>query len=117
MEEVIIGTSALVDDETKCLLATMHTRFLETDTHKLGTLVITYDGMQTLDLAVVSALVLQERSEEGKWSVCPPVFSRLTEIVRIGQGAHQCGIDHVAVNARDSSIDRLLLRFIATKYF
>jgi len=66
------GQSALIDDETKCLLAVMHSRFLETESHKLGTLVITYDGKEILDLAVVSALVLQERSEEGMLAVRTP---------------------------------------------
>ena len=69
------GHTALIDDQTKCLLATMHTRYLETDSHKLGTLVITEDGKEILDLAVVSALVLQERSEEGSLAVRPHVSS------------------------------------------
>ena len=66
------GQTALIDDETKCLLAAMHSRFLETDSHKLGTLVITGDGKEIFDMAVVSALVLQERSEEGRLAVRIP---------------------------------------------
>ena len=60
------GHTALIDDQTRCLLAGFHSKFLETDNHKLGTLVITEDGKNMLDIVVISCLVMQERSDEGR---------------------------------------------------
>jgi hypothetical protein len=60
------GQTALLDDQTGQLLAGFHATYLETDYHRLGNLVVTEEGKKTLDLVVISALVLQERSDEGK---------------------------------------------------
>jgi len=68
--------TALIDDQTNCLLATLHSgRYVERDIHKMGSLVITGDGKEVQDLAVVSALVLQERSEKRPLAVCPQDYS------------------------------------------
>lgn len=60
------GQTALIDDQTGDLLAAFHSKFLETDYHKLGDLVVTEEGQRMLDLVIVGCLVLQERSEEGR---------------------------------------------------
>jgi len=69
------GHTALIDADSGVLLAALHTRFLESDPHKLGTLVITLDGKDILDMAVITCLVMQERSEEGRRSVQTRRFS------------------------------------------
>jgi hypothetical protein len=63
------GHTALIEDGTGILIAALHTRFFESDPYKLGTFVVTLDGKGMLDLVVVTCLVMQERSEEGKLSV------------------------------------------------
>lgn len=63
------GHTALIEDETGILIAALHTRFVESDPHNLGTFVVTLDGKAILDLVVVTCFVMQERSEEGKLSV------------------------------------------------
>jgi hypothetical protein len=60
------GQTALIDDQTGSLLAGFHARFLETDSHELGKLVVTEEGQKMLDLVVIGCLVLQERSDEGR---------------------------------------------------
>ena len=60
------GHTALIDDETGVLIAALHTRFREPDPQKLGTLVVTPDGRPMLDLAAITCLIIQERSEEGR---------------------------------------------------
>ena len=68
------GHTALIEDDTGILIAALHTRFLD-DPQRLGTLVITYDGLERnmADLVVVTCLVMQERSEEGRLSVHFPL--------------------------------------------
>jgi hypothetical protein len=60
-----------VEEESGVLLAAFHARFLETEEHVLGTLVVTVDGKRLLgvDLVVVMGLVMQERSDEGNVAV------------------------------------------------
>jgi hypothetical protein len=60
------GQTAMIDDQTGSLLAGFHARCLETDSHKLGKLVVTEEGQKMLDLVVIGCLVLQERSAEGR---------------------------------------------------
>jgi hypothetical protein len=60
------GQTALLDDQSGQLLAGFHATYLETDYHKLGSLVVTEEGKKMLDAVVISALVVQERSDEGK---------------------------------------------------
>lgn len=59
------GHTALVDEASGAFLAGFHARFLESQGHKLGTLVVTKEGREILDLVAVSCLVIQERSDEG----------------------------------------------------
>ena len=40
------------------------------ESHKVGRLVITQDGQQRADLAVITCLIDQERADEGKYKVC-----------------------------------------------
>lgn len=63
----------MIEDDTGILIAALHTRFLD-DPSRLGTLVVTGEGVRRgmVDLVVVSCLVMQERSEEGKLSVSQP---------------------------------------------
>jgi hypothetical protein len=63
------GHTALIDDQSGVLLAALHTRYLEPDPHKLGTIDITPDGRSLMDVVVITCLVMQERSEEGRLSV------------------------------------------------
>lgn len=63
------GHTALIDDETGVLIAALNTRFLESNPHKIGTLVVTLDGKSMMDIAVITCLVMQERSEEGRLAV------------------------------------------------
>ena len=63
----------LVDDEAKVVLAKFRPSWLEGQGHKIGQLVITPDGQEMMDVAVVTALVVQERADEYQLSVfCPP---------------------------------------------
>jgi|SRR5271154_2760612 len=40
------------------------------ESHKVGRLVITQDGQQRADLAIITCLIDQERADEKKYSVC-----------------------------------------------
>jgi hypothetical protein len=51
------------------LLGTFHARFREGKLHELGNLVISEQGKALTELVVVSALLVQERSDEGKLAV------------------------------------------------
>jgi hypothetical protein len=68
------GHTALIEDDTGILIATLHTKFVESDPCGLGTFVVTLDGKAMLDLVVVTCLVMQERSEEGKLAVHSLLF-------------------------------------------
>jgi len=60
------GQTALVEEGSGAFLAGFHARFFESQEHKLGSLVVTKEGGEILDLVVVTCLVMQERSDEGK---------------------------------------------------
>jgi hypothetical protein len=62
------GQTALVEEPNGAFLAGFHARYFETEEHKLGSLVVTKEGQKLLDLVVVTCLVMQERSDEGKLS-------------------------------------------------
>ena len=62
------GQTALVEEPSGAFLAGFHARYFETEEHKLGSLVVTKEGQELLDLVVVTCLVMQERSDEGKLS-------------------------------------------------
>ena len=44
----------------------------EKDSRELGTLTVTQEGAQLVDLAVITSLIDQERADEGKWKVRLP---------------------------------------------
>jgi hypothetical protein len=71
------GCTALVDD-AEILLAIVHPN----DEDKHGRLEITREGRKVLDLAVITALVMQDRSDENKRAVCP---SDVFNLATIGQ--------------------------------
>jgi hypothetical protein len=91
------GHTALIDDESGVLLAAMHTRFMENQ-DRLGTLVITPDGRDIMDIAVITCLVMHERSEEGRRSVillsdmsnsdrtCRAIYERGCSVYILGLG-------------------------------
>jgi hypothetical protein len=60
-----------VDDASNKLLAVFHTSWSETTVDKLGRLEILTEGIPLLELIVVSALVVQERSDERIQEVSP----------------------------------------------
>jgi hypothetical protein len=64
------GHTALVDETSNTLLAVFHTSWAETRVDKLGRLEIMPEGIPLQDLIVVSALVVQERSDERIQGVC-----------------------------------------------
>ena len=59
-----------MDDTSNTLLAVFHTSWAETRADKLGRLEIMPEGIPLQDLIVVSALVVQERSDERIQEVC-----------------------------------------------
>lgn len=61
-----------MDDSSNTLLAVFHTSWAETRVDKLGRLEIMPEGTKLKDLVVVSALVVQERSDERIKSVYTP---------------------------------------------
>jgi hypothetical protein len=63
------GHTALVDDKTDMLLAVFHSEWFNANWNKIGRLEITVEGQRMLDLAVITALMVQERSDEGKRAV------------------------------------------------
>lgn len=67
------GHTALIEDNTGLFIAALHTKFSETHYHKLGTLIVQPKGQKLLDLIVISCLVMQERSDEGKLAVSSPL--------------------------------------------
>ena len=63
------GHTGLVDDETNTLLAIFHSSWFGLNWTKIGRLEITVDGQKMTDVVVVTALIVQERSDEEKQSV------------------------------------------------
>lgn len=62
------GHNDLLDEETHSLIATFHPSWLEGSCHKIGRLEIMAEVPQ--DVIVITALVVQERTDEHKLSVC-----------------------------------------------
>ena len=64
------GHSEFVDDDTEVKMAQFYPSWhvIEVKEHKIGTLSIYGDTPR--DLAVISALVVQERSDEARQAVC-----------------------------------------------
>jgi hypothetical protein len=63
------GHTGLVDDETDKLLAIFHSSWFDRNYSKVGKLEVTSDGQKVLDVAVITALIVQERSDEEKQMV------------------------------------------------
>ena len=63
------GHTALIDDDSGVLQAAFDAKLFEHEPDHLGKLVVSYDGQKMLDLVVISCLLVQERSDEGKLSV------------------------------------------------
>lgn len=77
------GHTALVDDEHGTLLAVFYSSWFDLSWKKLGRLEVTTDGQKMLDVAVVTALIVQERSDEEKQMVLQPYHvNLLTTIAR-----------------------------------
>jgi hypothetical protein len=69
------GHTGLVDDETDTLLAIFHSSWFDLNWNKVGRLEITSEGKKLLNIAVITALIVQERSDEGKQAVCSSISS------------------------------------------
>jgi len=67
------GHTELVSVETGDLLAQFFPSWLVIDVneHKLGKLVIKGKGKENMDVVVATALIVQERSDEGRQAVFP----------------------------------------------
>lgn len=65
------GHTGLVDDETDTLLALFHSSWFTFEWNKVGRLEITSEGKKMLDLVAITALIVQERSDEAKQAVLP----------------------------------------------
>lgn len=63
------GQSALVEDDTGVCLAVYKAKSFESEDRKLGTLLVTAQGQQYVDIIVVSTLVEQERNDESEFDV------------------------------------------------
>ena len=59
----------LVEDGSDLLLATFKPSWLEGHGHRIGQLVIKGDGQEMRDIAVITALIVQERADEHTVSV------------------------------------------------
>lgn len=71
------GHNELVEDDTETVIAKFHPKWLEGPGHKIGTLELSQKEIQ--DIIVVTAVVVQERSDEHKLSVLPLVFVLLID--------------------------------------
>ena len=63
------GHTVLVDDEHSTLLAIFYSSWFDLNWNKVGRLEVTTDGQKMLDIAVITALIVQERSDEEKQMV------------------------------------------------
>ena len=63
------GHTGLVDDEHGTLLAIFYSSWFDLNWNKVGRLEVTTDGQKMLDIAVITALIVQERSDEEKQMV------------------------------------------------
>jgi hypothetical protein len=69
----------LIEDDTRILLAAFNSKLFDFASHKIGSLIITEEGKKLIDLVVVTALVVQERSDEARQAVnFPKIQSMLT---------------------------------------
>ena len=59
----------LVEENTDVVLARYNECKETGDDHMLGTLIVTKEGHFMLDVVVITCIVDQERSDEGKWKV------------------------------------------------
>ena len=66
------GHKEFLETESGRLLAEFHPSWLEGRGHKIGRLMVTKEGRSLLDVLVLTALVVQERSEEQFRSVIAP---------------------------------------------
>ena len=71
------GQTGLVDDDTDTLMALFHSSWFDLNWNKVGRLEITSEGKKILDMAVITALIVQERSDEGKQAVRTPVYFQI----------------------------------------
>jgi len=58
--------SALVEDDTRVCLGVNHTANIGGSRRKLGSLILTHEGMKAKDMVVVTCLVEHARSDEAK---------------------------------------------------
>ena len=63
------GHTGLVDDETDTLIALFHSSWFDLNWNKVGRLEITSEGKNLLDVAVITALIVHERSDEATQAV------------------------------------------------
>src|SRR5271170_3658391 len=72
------GHTELVSFETGSLLARLFPSWLVVDVHehKLGKSVIRGEGKENMDVVFAMALIVRERSEEGRQAVFPLIASR-----------------------------------------
>jgi hypothetical protein len=87
------GHTALIEYDTRLFITALHTWFLESHYHKLGTLIIKPKGQKLLDIIVISYLV----SDEGKLAVSSPL-SPLTDIDGVNSELYwSVGLDIVLI--------------------
>jgi len=55
-----------MDDTTDALIAVFHSSWFDNSWHKVGRLEVMSEGRKLLDLVVITALIMQEKSDEGK---------------------------------------------------
>jgi hypothetical protein len=70
--------SALVEDDTRVCLGVNHTANIGGSRRKLGSLILTHEGMKAKDMVVVTCLVEHARSDEAKSEVRLPHNSHRT---------------------------------------
>jgi hypothetical protein len=63
-----------VDDEHGTLLAIFYSSWFDLNWSKVGRLEVTTDGQKMLDVAVITALIVQERSDEERQMVKLPYY-------------------------------------------
>ena len=63
------GNTVLVDDDTGEVLANFHSSRIDTASNKIGRLEVTNAGEKLLSLVVITALIVQEKSDENKRAV------------------------------------------------
>lgn len=85
------GHNELVEDDTETVIAKFHPKWLEGPDHKIGTLELNQKEIQ--DIIVVTAVVVQERSDEHKLSV-PTACVRVVnwQVERARKRAMEIGI-------------------------